>query len=148
MNPIQIFYNNPYFENLQETEPFQKYLGVEQNKTKGSIKGGKVLDIGCGNGRSTAILSDVADKVVGIDFSERLLDQAKRRLQKKDNVRFYLEDARSMHFRDLEFGSVFMLWNTFGNLYSAREKVLREAKRVVKPNGSIYLSVFSENVLL
>ncbi len=147
MNPIQIFYDSPYFENLNETEPFQRYLEVEQDKTRESIKGGRVLDIGCGSGRSTAILSGVADEVIGIDFSERLLNQARKILQRNENVRFYLEDAKSMHFKDSKFDHVFMLWNTFGNLYSVRDKVLQEAKRIVKPEGNIYLSVFSENVL-
>ena len=95
MNPIQLFYNNPYFENLEETEPFLDYLEREEQKVRKIVKDGRVLDVGCGNGRSTLILSEISAEVVGIDFSERLLEQAKRRCPK---ARFYLEDAKSTHF--------------------------------------------------
>ncbi|MFC1682370.1 class I SAM-dependent methyltransferase [Nanoarchaeota archaeon] len=147
MNPVQIFYNSPYFENLQETPPFLDYLAKEEQELRRVISGGKVLDIGCGSGRSTAILSGVADEVVGIDFSERLLGKARERLQGQENARLYLEDAKSTHFDADTFDFVVMTWNLFGNLYSTRDKVLEESKRVVKPDGEIFLSVFSENVL-
>ncbi|MBR9691455.1 class I SAM-dependent methyltransferase [Candidatus Woesearchaeota archaeon] len=147
MNPVQEFYNNPYFENLQETQPFLEYLAREEKEIRRNISGGRVLDIGCGNGRSTAILADVADKVIGIDLSERLLEQAKERLKDRKNVELYLENAKSTHFENDYFDCIVMLWNTFGNLYSARDKVFREAVRIVKPNRRIILSVFSENVL-
>lgn len=148
MNLIQEFYNNPYFENLKETKLFLEYLKAEERKVNGlNLYGKSVLDIGCGNGRSTLILSDISGKVVGIDFSERLLDQAKEKLKCKKNVGLFLENAESMHFEDSSFDCVFMLWNTFGNLYKSRDKVLREARRVLKPNGIIFMSVFSERVL-
>ncbi len=147
MNPVQVFYNNPYFENLKETKPFSDYLKMEEEKLRKNVSRGRVLDIGCGNGRSTAILQEISDEVVGIDFSERLLDQARKRLSGKSNVRFYLEDAKSTHFEDSTFDYVVMLWNTFGNLYSARDRVLCEAKRLLRPTGKIFLSVLSDRVI-
>jgi ubiquinone/menaquinone biosynthesis C-methylase UbiE len=154
MNPIQIFYSNPYFEGLQETQPFKKYLEREEEKIKSCGIRGKVLDIGCGNGRSTELLAKFADYVVGVDFSERLLEQANQKRnavwhQKVGgaNWRYYLEDAKSLHFEDSSFDIVGMFWNTFGNLYSSRDQVLRETKRVLKPNGRIIMSVFAENIL-
>lgn len=147
MKKISDFYNSPYFENLVETKPFLDYLAKEEQELRNCIKGGKVLDVGCGNGRSTLILSDVSDEVVGVDFSERLLEKAKSNLKDKTNVNLYLEDATSTHFSDNYFDNIVMAWNTFGNLYSSRDKVLKEAKRVLKQEGSIFMSIFSENVL-
>jgi ubiquinone/menaquinone biosynthesis C-methylase UbiE len=154
MNPIQIFYSNPYFEGLQETQPFKEYLEREEQKIKSCGIRGKVLDIGCGNGRSTELLAKFADYVVGVDFSERLLEQGN---QRRNNIwhqkvgganwRYYLEDAKSLHFEDSSFDIVGMFWNTFGNLYSSRNQVLREAKRVLKSDGRIIMSVFAENIL-
>ncbi len=147
MNTIQMFYNTPYFKNLKLTQPFLDYLKREEEKVRSIIRGGKVLDIGCGYGRSTEILSEISDYIIGIDFSERLLKQAEKRLKGKTNVKLYLEDAKSMHFEDSSFDYILMLWNTFGNLYSARDQVLRESIRLLKPDGTIFISVFSENVL-
>lgn len=145
MSPVQFFYNNPYFENLKETKPFLDYLERERRKIREVIKGGRILDIGCGNGRSTQILADVCDEVIGVDYSERLLKQAKEKLP---GIKFYLEDARSTHFEDASFDYVAMLWNTTGNLYPSRGLVLQEARRVLKPQGKILISVLSEGALL
>jgi len=147
MNPVYLFYENPHFESQKETKPFLQYLAEEEEKVREVIKGGRALDVGCGNGRSTLILSDISDHVMGIDFSERLLKQAKSRFKDRNNVKLYLENAKSMHFDDSSFNYVVMLWNTFGNLYSLRDRILQEVKRVLKPNGKILISVFSENVL-
>lgn len=147
MNPIQTFYENPHFENLKETEPFLNYLELEEKTIRDAIKHGRVLDVGCGNGRSTAILCELADEVVGIEFSRRLLQQARKKLKRKGNVTLFLEDAAKTHFDDSSFDYIVMLWNTFGNLYSARDGVLQEARRVLRPNGQILLSVLSENVI-
>lgn len=154
MNPIQVFYSNPYFEGLQETQQFKEYLEREEQKIKSCGVRGKVLDIGCGNGRSTELLAKFADYVIGIDFSERLLDQAKEKRNKVSgqivrgaNWKYYLEDAKSIHFEDSSFDVVGMFWNTFGNLYSSRDQVLKEAKRVLKPEGRIIMSIFAENIL-
>src|SRR3989338_7710560 len=147
MNPVQIFYNHPYFENLELTNPFLEYLEREQQNIKKTIKGGKVLDIGCGNGRSTEILSEIADDVIGIDFSERLLEQAGKRLSGRTNVQLFYEDAKNTHFDDSSFDYVVMLWNTFGNLYNARDQVLSESKRILRLEGQLLMSVLSERVL-
>jgi len=99
-------------------------------------------------------LARFADYVVGVDFSERLLEQAKEKRNKVTgqivggaNWRYYLEDAQSLHFEGSSFDIVGRFWNTFGNLYSSRDQVLRETKRVLKPEGRIIMSVFAENIL-
>ncbi|MFC1648825.1 class I SAM-dependent methyltransferase [Nanoarchaeota archaeon] len=146
-NPVQIFYNNPYFENLQITPPFLEYLHREESQLRKSVIGGLAIDIGCGNGRSTAMIPEIADLVIGIDFSERLLDQAKTSFIGRHDMQFYLQDARSTSFGSDSFDYVIMLWNTFGDLYSGRERALHEARRIVKQQGKILLSVLSDGVL-
>lgn len=147
MNPVHIFYESPHFECLDIPKPLLDYLSAEESELKNTISSGAVLDIGCGNGRTTRILAELSDNVVGVDFSDHLLSQAKINLCNQKNVELYLEDAKSMHFKNASFDYVVMEWNTFGNLYSLRDRVLQESSRVLRPNGKILLSVFSENVL-
>lgn len=144
---VKLFYENPFFENLKETEPFLKYLDKEAEQVRNSIKGGKILDLGCGNGRSTQIISEVSDNTLGIDFSERLIRQAKRKFIGKKNIFVCLRDAELMRFKENSFDSIVMLWNTFGNLYPSRDNILEKAKRILKKEGTIFISCFSENVL-
>jgi ubiquinone/menaquinone biosynthesis C-methylase UbiE len=44
---------------------------------------GVALDVGCGNGRHAEVLSDVADRVIGLDASRGLLVTARRRAEKR-----------------------------------------------------------------
>jgi ubiquinone/menaquinone biosynthesis C-methylase UbiE len=43
------------------------------------INGGEVLDLGCGSGLNLAKLASVAENVTGVDSSEKMLEQAKRK---------------------------------------------------------------------
>ena len=44
----------------------------------GNVKGLKVLDLACGEGYNTRILARKGAKVIGIDFSEKLVELAKK----------------------------------------------------------------------
>lgn len=53
---------------------------------------GSVIDVGCGVGRWCRIASQYADRVVGIDYSQSLIDEARRRTQ-TENVTFLVGDV-------------------------------------------------------
>jgi 2-polyprenyl-3-methyl-5-hydroxy-6-metoxy-1,4-benzoquinol methylase len=48
--------------------------------------GDHILDIGCGNGLLTRRLASLGAKVVGIDFSESMIANARSRTQSEQNV--------------------------------------------------------------
>jgi ubiquinone/menaquinone biosynthesis C-methylase UbiE len=92
----------------------------------------KILDIGCGNGKDTAYLMAKGATVVGIDYSSRMLQEAKRRVQ---NGVFHLMDMRNLEFPDNTFDGV---WAN-GCIYHVPKvefgQVLKEVMRVLKPLG-------------
>jgi ubiquinone/menaquinone biosynthesis C-methylase UbiE len=94
------------------------------------IHGKKVLDIGCGNGRLGSLLVTDND-VEGIDFSEKAVEEAR-----KKGVKARVGDvAAGLPFSDKIFDMVLIadvLEHVFDPL-----GLLTEAKRVLKPGGSI-----------
>lgn len=50
-----------------------------------------ILEIGCGTGKNTKLLATIADKVLALDFSEAMIDRAKKRAT-FDNVTFRVAD--------------------------------------------------------
>ena len=58
----------------------------------GNITGESILDIACGNGSFSALLSRMGADVTAIDYSDRLIDIAKKRW-KESNVEFLVCDA-------------------------------------------------------
>lgn len=53
---------------------------------------GSVIDVGCGVGRWCNIASKYAEKVVGIDYTESLIAEAKKRYQ-PENIKFLVGDV-------------------------------------------------------
>lgn len=99
----------------------------------------RVLDLGCGAGRTTAVLHGRGYAVTGIDLSEALLDEA-RRLTPGIDVR--LMDATALAFDDACMDAVLFSYNGIDCIHpvAARERCLAEAWRVLRPGGVFLLS--------
>jgi len=66
-------------------KPLLDILGDVSEKT--------VLDIGCGNGHITREIAKRAGKVIGIDISPEMLEQARRLYEDVDNLQFLSASA-------------------------------------------------------
>jgi SAM-dependent methyltransferase len=104
----------------------------------------RVLDLGCGAGRTTIDLAQRGYEMVAIDLADRLLDEALRHAPELD---FRHMDATDLAFPDASFDAVFFSYNGIDCIYpvAARERCIAEAYRVLKPGGRFLLS--SHNLL-
>lgn len=71
-------------------------------------QGSSVLDIGCGPGYFSLLLSSLGMKVTAADYSEKMLEQAKNLLNgtTSKNVEFVQADAHCLPFEDNSFDAV------------------------------------------
>jgi SAM-dependent methyltransferase len=69
------------------------------------IRGGAVLDAGCGTGFGTALLARDADRVVGIDVKDKLLRYG-REQYRDDKLDFVLMDVNRMGFAERGFDTI------------------------------------------
>jgi len=62
-----------------------------------------VLDVGCGNGRLTFALAKEAGRIIGIDWSEQVIQQARQRarISGLDHITFVCSDAERIEYREL-----------------------------------------------
>ena len=147
-NNVKSFYENFYFESMITNPPklIQDFLDGEIKFIREHIKPNKtVLEVGSGYGRLLSVLSEKAAKVVGIDFSKRMVKLAKERLADKKNVEICLMDANRLNFEENTFDYVVCLDNSFGNMPNIELDVLKEMVKVCKIGGEVIISVFSEN---
>src|SRR3989344_3584567 len=80
---------------------FDKISQFELNEFISMVpKEAKVLDVGCGSGRDLHYLMDYKFDVVGIDLSEGIINEAKKRVPKGN---FQIMDLRSIEFEDNTF---------------------------------------------
>lgn len=98
---------------------------------------GRILDAGCGDGRDCKVFADRGFKVTGIDLTPEFLELAS---QKVPTGNFYYMDMRNLSFEDNYFDGV---WSCASVVHMDRQGVaqfLNEARRVLKPNGVLYLA--------
>jgi ArsR family transcriptional regulator len=111
---------------------------------------GDVLDVGCGDGHLASLLDGRCARYVGVDVSEKVIDAARRREQRrtgrstaKHEVRFEVADMHSLPLPDASVDVVLML-HVLG--YAADPKrALAEATRVLRPGGRAVVSTLLEH---
>lgn len=106
-----------------------------------TFAGERVLDLGCGNGRMWEVLKEKNVDYIGIDSSERLIEIAKKRYPKN---RFQKANALNLPFPPNYFDKIYSI-AVFHHIPSKefRLQFLREAKRVLKPEGLLILTVWN-----
>jgi SAM-dependent methyltransferase len=82
--------------------------------------GASVLDVCCGNGRHSAVFSEKLYNVVGIDLSEKSLEEAKAR--NLSNTKFHCADARYFELHE-RFDCVLNLFTSFGYFETTEEHI-------------------------
>jgi len=111
------------------------------NKITGNLKELSVIDIGCGIGNFLPTLSQRFSKVVGIDFSPKMIDIAKEKTKSYTNIQLLVRDARDL----TEFHNQFDVAVSVNSVLLPKivdvEKILSQANQVLKENGT-FLGVF------
>jgi ubiquinone/menaquinone biosynthesis C-methylase UbiE len=99
------------------------------------------LDIGCGNGRHTELLSEYADRIVGLDVSRELLAIAHHRTPEAALLE---GDAAALPIIDDAVGlAVYVATLHHLPQRQLRRRSLDELARVLEPTGAALLSVWS-----
>lgn len=105
--------------------------------------GEKVLDWGCGNGRFYEIFEKEGVDYFGIDVSEKLIKIAKNQYPR---AKFQVAPAFNLPFPNNFFDKILSI-AVFHHIPSEefRLKCLKEAKRILKPEGLLILMVWNLN---
>lgn len=125
--------------NKQFTTPFQneKFMKYVQ-------KTAKIIDVGCGYGRTLKRLYDLGYKnLIGIDFSEKMIEKGK-------NLYPYLDlQVKRTNYIDFEDNSAdaVILFGVLTCIVNNTEQIalLEEIHRILKPNGILYINDFLLN---
>lgn len=103
-------------------------------------EGEKILDLGCGNGRLLEIFKGKSIDYIGVDNSEKLIEIAKKN---HPNSKFQVADALILPFPNNYFDKVYSIAVLhYIPSEEFRIRFVKEAKRVLKPNGLLLLTVW------
>lgn len=140
---------NSFFRSIMQKKEAQLMLQLG-----GDVKGGKVLEIGCGRGVGVEYIFDIfgPSHVEAFEFDPYELHLAEKRLlpKYKDKIKLYEASATKIPSPDNSFDAVF----DFGVLHHIPDNsaAISEIARVLKPNGRFFfmelLSSFTNKALM
>ena len=135
---IQKAYNswaNIYDSNHNKTRDLDKVVTI---KTLSNYHFDLVLELGCGTGKNTEYLVQHAQQIIGLDFSDEMLNKAKGKIKSK-KVKFQKADLTKdwnvpNNFADLVTSSLTL--EHIKNL----DFIFHEAHLKLKPKGKFFIS--------
>ncbi|MCB1498909.1 MAG: class I SAM-dependent methyltransferase [Bauldia sp.] len=107
----------------------------------------KILDIGCGSGRSTRMLHGMGADLVGVDISRHLIEVARALAP---TIEYHVADAQSLPFPDSVFDAVLFSFNGLDYVYpkANRDRAVTEVRRVLKSGGRFIVSHHNSAALI
>jgi SAM-dependent methyltransferase len=122
----------PFVHNEAMIEHLHRYaIAMEYVKNK------TVLDIACGEGYGSNFLARDARDVTGVDIDINTISDASKKYQ-KHNLKFIRGKVEEMPLADNSF-DVVVSFETLEHT-EEHEKIFREIKRVLKPDGLLIIS--------
>jgi ubiquinone/menaquinone biosynthesis C-methylase UbiE len=106
-------------------------------KLLGNIKDKKLIDIGCGTGTFTRMLSKNSKDVTGIDFAEKMIKLAQNRSSVNRIKYSVLDITNGMETLDKDYDTALfiMVLHSINN----GVKALTNASKIIKSNGNIII---------
>ena len=131
-------YNNiakEYCEEFANTEIYNKYI----DRFLDNVQTSKILDVGCGCGNQCEYINEHLNfESIGIDFSDKMLEEAKKRFP---NVKVSKMNMTDMNYQDDNFDGILSNCSLIHVPSELIAKTINEFSRVLKPNGKLLLIV-------
>lgn len=116
----------------------------------GLVPGERVLDLACGGGRHSRALAQQDLRVVGLDLSPELLEEAARRgTPHGEPISYVRGEMRALPFKEA-FDAVTLFFTSFGYFESEAEdaRVLGEVARVLRAGGRVLLDAANRDQVI
>jgi ubiquinone/menaquinone biosynthesis C-methylase UbiE len=141
------FYLRAYADEARRDEAEGQALAAA--RLAGCAAGADVLDVPCGFGRHAVPLARAGYRVVGVDRSEALLAEARRRAAGARWPKLVHADYRKLPFADESFDAAVCLFSSLGYLGDEEDTtVLTEVGRVLRPGGRLVIETLHRDRLV
>jgi SAM-dependent methyltransferase len=141
------FYLRAYSGAARDEDAGEQALAAA--RLAGCPEGGDLLDVPCGFGRHAIPLAAAGYRVTGVDRSQALLDEARRRAGNARRLKLARADYRELPFADASFDAAINLFTSIGYLGDDEDtRALAEIGRVLRPGGRLVLETLHRDLLV
>ncbi len=109
-------------------------------KLYGETRTLRVLDVGCGIGKTDSFLSPSLEKLAGVDISSASIERARR---ENPMVHYEVYDGSILPFDSGLFDAAFLICVLHHVAPDERVALMREVRRTLRPGGAVF--VFEHN---
>ena len=124
-----------YDTNVNRTRDLDKKCTIE---TLNNLVFKNVLELGCGTGKNTELLLNKAEKIIGLDFSQEMLNKAKEKISDKRVI-----------FKKADLTKDWKIENNFADLITSSltlehiknlDHIFSQANQKLNKNGLFFIS--------
>lgn len=117
------------YDTFMDNIPYKEWVKFIKGKLKQyGVKDGIMLDLGCGTGTLTGLLSDEGYDMIGVDSSIEMLYIAKEKLEDREDILFLCQDMREFEL----YGTVKAIVCVCDSInYMLEKEELKEVFRLV-----------------
>jgi len=98
--------------------------------------GTRILEGGCGIGQNVYGLESWGYEAYGVDFAKETIKRTKKEFPE---LKIFVQDVRKLNFPDNFFDGYWSL-GVIEHFWEGYDEILKEAKRVIKPGGYLFLT--------
>ncbi len=130
-----------WFDLAQTNESRNLFIMPTMLKYMGDVSGKKILDVGCGEGGYSRELAQRGAELVSVDCSRKAIEYAAAIAQKEAlSIKHYVRNSNDLYNIASEQFDIVLCSMMLMDCEDL-EGTLREAARVLKPNGKLFASV-------
>jgi SAM-dependent methyltransferase len=108
--------------------------------------GSCVADLGCGPGYEARQLAGLGLDVVGVDLSPAMIAEAQRRNMPHRRLEFRIGSLLALPFADAALAGAIAIYSVIHLPREERARAYREMARVIRPGGSLLISVHTSAI--
>ncbi|MEI6462426.1 MAG: class I SAM-dependent methyltransferase [bacterium] len=128
---------NSYAEHAYKKQYMEKYV-MDFGKTL--KKNASILDLGCGPAQDDYLFIESGFKITGVDFSERMIEEAKKRVP---DGTFICSDLVELQFETNSFDAIWSVGSLHFIDQSDLEVLMKKTFSWLKPGGKAFISTKS-----
>ena len=135
-----------FYSGKENYYSLQHSIGMEECMTKFSIKACSAVDIGAGEGRNSVYLSALGFDVIAIEPSKVGAAKIVKNAQEKDlRIKVMNTDFLSASKNLSDIGFIVAVTSLEHMDYEYLCEAVKQIKRIMKPEGYVYILVFTED---